>query len=71
VWSERVEYQWDLRRLSGLRTRYGAAKRRLEALDPIKRVAFLERVTARLSGLSPRDFLYRGAAVCAVAAINA
>jgi ubiquinone/menaquinone biosynthesis C-methylase UbiE len=67
VWIERIEHQWEPARLIGMRTRFGAAKRRLDSLDPPARAVFLERVGRRLSGLGPEDFRYRGAAVCGVA----
>lgn len=68
VWVESVEYQWDVARFIGLRTRFGATKRRLETLEPRIREAFLERIADRMSGLDAKDFLCRGAAICAVAA---
>ncbi|MBI1733990.1 MAG: methyltransferase domain-containing protein [Candidatus Rokubacteria bacterium] len=67
AWIETIEHEWDPARFIGLRTRFGAAKRKLDALEPAKRQAFLERMRTRLSGLAPREFRYRGEAVCAVA----
>ncbi|MBI2219254.1 MAG: methyltransferase domain-containing protein [Candidatus Rokubacteria bacterium] len=68
VWIEPVEHQWDAARYFGLRTRFGTSKRKLESLDAPKREAFLDRMRERLRELAPPDFLYRAAAVCAVAA---
>ena len=67
VWVEPVEHQWDVARFIGLRTRFGAAKRRLDTLDPTRREIFLARIGARMSELSTNEFLYHGVAICAVA----
>jgi SAM-dependent methyltransferase len=68
VWIERVEYQWNVLRFMGLRTRFGATKRKLETLDPRTRQAFLDRIEERMSRLSSKDLLCRGTAICAMAA---
>jgi len=68
VWTERVEYQWSVPRFMGLRTRFGATRRKLETLDPPTRRAFLDRIEARMSRLSSKDLLCRGTAICAIAA---
>lgn len=68
VWIERVEYQWDVPRFMGLRTRFGATKRKLETLDPRTRQAFLDRIEERMARLSSKDLLCRGTAICAMAA---
>ena len=67
VWLERIEHRWDPARLVGLRTRYGASKGRLDALDPDARAALLDRARIRIGRLSADDFLYRAVTVCAVA----
>lgn len=67
VWIERVEYQWNVPRFMGLRTRFGPTKRKLETLDPETRQAFLDRIKDRMSHLSSKDLLCRGAAICATA----
>jgi len=36
VWLEPLEYQWDVPRFTGLRTRFGATKRKLDTLDPAR-----------------------------------
>jgi hypothetical protein len=38
VWIERVEYQWNVPRFMGLRTRFGATRRKLEAPDSLRRL---------------------------------
>lgn len=68
VWMERVEYQWNVARFMGLRTRFGATRRKLETLDPGTRQAFLDRIEGRMARLSSKDLLCRGTAICAVAA---
>jgi SAM-dependent methyltransferase len=68
VWIERVEYQWNVPRFMGLRTSFGATRRKLETLDPRTRQAFLDRIGERMSHLSARDLLCRGTAICAMAA---
>ena len=67
VWIEQIDHQWVPEQLFGLKVRYGATKRRLDALAPQARAAFLERARSRLAALSPGDFLYRAATVCGVA----
>jgi SAM-dependent methyltransferase len=67
VWIERVEYQWSVPRFMGLRTGFGATKRKLETLDPRVRQTVLDRIEARVSRLGSADLLCRGAAVCATA----
>jgi SAM-dependent methyltransferase len=67
VWIERVEYQWNVPRFMGLRTRFGATKRKLETLDPPTRQAFLDRIEERMSHLSSKDLLCGGTAICATA----
>ncbi len=68
VWIERVEHQWSVPRFMGLRTRFGATKRKLETLDPGTREACLDKIAARVSRLGSRDLVCRGAAICATAA---
>ncbi len=68
IWLERLEHQWDVPRFTGLRTRFGAAKRKLETLNPRTRQAFLDRIEERMSRLSSKDLVCRGTAICAVAA---
>jgi hypothetical protein len=51
-----------------LHTRFGETKRKLETLDPDERETLLDRIRARMARLGPADFLYRGSAICAVAA---
>jgi SAM-dependent methyltransferase len=67
VWIERVEYQWDVPRFMGLRTRFGGTKRKLETLDPETRQAFLDRIEDRMARLGSKDLLCRGTAICATA----
>ncbi len=69
VWLERLEYQWDVSRFTGLRTRFGASKRKLDTLDPRKRTAFLDRIEARMARLGATDLVCRGTAICAVAGV--
>lgn len=64
----RTEYQWNVARFMGLRTRFGATRRKLETLDPGTRQAFLERIEGRMARLSSKDLLCGGTAICAVAA---
>lgn len=68
VWIERVEYQWSVPRFMGLRTCFGATRRKLETLDPGTRQTFLDRIEGRMARLSSKDLLCRGTAICAVAA---
>jgi SAM-dependent methyltransferase len=68
VWIERVEHQWSAPRFMGLRTRFGATKRKLETLDARTREACLDKIEARVSRLGSRDLVCRGAAICATAA---
>ena len=68
VWVEAVEHQWDVTRFIRLNTRFGATKRRLDSLDPSTRAVVLTRTATRMRALTAREFLYRGAALCAVAA---
>jgi ubiquinone/menaquinone biosynthesis C-methylase UbiE len=67
VWLERVVYQWTVPRFMGLRTHFGATKRKLETLDRERRQAFLDRIHDRMSHLGSNALLCRGAAVCATA----
>ena len=67
IWIERLEYQWSVPRFMGLRTGFGATKRKLETLDAGTRQACLDRIEEEVSRLSPRDLLCRGAAICATA----
>jgi SAM-dependent methyltransferase len=69
LWIERMEYQWDASQFTGLRSRFGATKRKLETLDPRKRQAFLDRIEGRMSRLSSKDLVCRGTAICAVAVV--
>ncbi len=68
VWIERVSYQWSVPRFMGLRTGFGATKRKLETLDPWTRQVCLDRIEARIARLSSTGLLCRGAAICATAA---
>jgi SAM-dependent methyltransferase len=68
VWIERIEHHWDVTRFMALHTRFGETKRKLETLDPDERESLLDRIKARMARLGPADFLYRGSAICAVAA---
>ena len=68
VWLEPLEYQWDVPRFTGLRTRFGATKRKLDTLDPRAREACLDRIEERMSRLSSKDLVCRGTAICAMAA---
>jgi SAM-dependent methyltransferase len=68
VWIEQIEHHWDVTRFMALHTRFGETKRKLETLHPDERDTLLDRVRARMARLGPADFLYRGAAICAVAA---
>lgn len=67
VWVEHFEHHWELDRFLAIRTRFGTSKRKLESLAPEVRTAFLERARERVSRLSPQDFIYRAAVVCAIA----
>jgi ubiquinone/menaquinone biosynthesis C-methylase UbiE len=67
TWIERIEHQWAPERFVGLRTRFGATKRKLESLAPPTRQAFLDRIAEQMSRLGTSDFLYRRSAICAVA----
>jgi SAM-dependent methyltransferase len=67
VWLERVTYQWSVGRYMGLRTGFGATKRKLATLDPEARQACLDRIEARTSRLSAADLLGRGTAIYATA----
>ena len=67
VWVDAVEHQWDVSRFIRLHTRFGATKRRLDSLDPSARAAVLARTATRMCALTAEEFLYRGAALCAVA----
>jgi ubiquinone/menaquinone biosynthesis C-methylase UbiE len=66
AWVERFEHHWDLDRFVAVRTTFGTSKRKLESLAPDMRIIFLERARERIRWLSPEDFTYRGAVVCAV-----
>jgi SAM-dependent methyltransferase len=68
LWMERVEYQWDVPRFTGLRTSFGATRRKLGTLDPRERAAVLDRIKERMSHLGSKDLLCRGTAICATAA---
>jgi SAM-dependent methyltransferase len=68
VWIERLEYQWDVPRFTGLRTSFGPTKRKLDTLDPRKREAVLDRIKERMSRLSSKDLVCRGTVICATAA---
>jgi SAM-dependent methyltransferase len=68
VWIERVEYQWDVPRFTGLRTSFGATRRKLDTLEPQKREVVLDRIKERMSRLSSKDLVCRGTAICATAA---
>lgn len=68
VWIERIEHQWDVARFTALCTRFGETKRKLQTLDPGTRAALLDRIGERMARLGSADFLYRGSAICAVAA---
>lgn len=68
VWIERIEHHWDVTRFMALRTRFGETKRKLETLDPEERATLLDRIRERMARLGSADFLYRGSAICAVAA---
>jgi len=68
VWIERIEHQWDAARFMALRTRFGETKRKLETFDPGERAMLLDRIRERMARLGSADFLYRGSAMCAVAA---
>lgn len=67
IWSERVEYRWDVPRFMGLRTRFGTTKRKLDTLDARTRQTFLGRIEERMSGLGSKDLVCRGTAICAMA----
>jgi hypothetical protein len=67
AWVERLEHTWDADRFVVMRTAFGASKRKLESLAPAARIAFLERAREVIGQLSPEDFRYRAAAVCAIA----
>jgi len=67
VWVDAVEHQWDVSRFICLNTRFGATKRRLDSLDPSGRAVVLARTETRMWALTAEEFLYRGAALCAVA----
>ncbi len=67
VWVEHFEHHWELDRFLAIRTRFGTSKRKLESLAPEVRTVFLERARERVSRLSPQDFIYRAAVVCAIA----
>jgi SAM-dependent methyltransferase len=68
VWIERIEHHWDVTRFMALHTRFGETKRKLETLHPGARDTLLVRISERMARLGPADFLYRGSAICAVAA---
>jgi hypothetical protein len=68
VWTEHVEYQWSVSRFMGLRTRFGATRRKLETLSPGTRQAFLGRIEGRMARLESKGLLCRGTAISAVAA---
>jgi len=67
AWVERLEHTWDADRFVVMRTTFGVSKRKLESLAPAARIAFLERAREVIGQLSPEDFRYRAAAVCAIA----
>ena len=67
AWIERIEHRWDAARFTGMRTRFGETKRKLDSLDPERRRVALDRIGARMSRAHSGDLLYRGAVVCAVA----
>jgi len=68
IWIERLEYQWSVPRFMGLRTGFGATKRKLETLDARARQACLDTIGEQVSRLGTRDLLCRGAAICTTAA---
>jgi len=67
IWIEHLEYQWAFPRFTGLRTSFGASKRRLATLDPPTRAAFGDRNNERMSRLSSKELMCRGTAICATA----
>jgi hypothetical protein len=67
IWIERLEYRWRIPRFMGLRTGFGATKRKLETLDVRTRQVCLDRIKEQVSHLRPRDLVCRGAAICATA----
>lgn len=63
----RSEYPVTLDEFISLRTRIGPSARRLRTLDPDSRASCLERATARIKDMDPREFVDDVDAILAVA----
>jgi SAM-dependent methyltransferase len=67
IWHERLHRQWDRASYWELASGWGANRLRLSRVDSAARADILARVQGGLSRLTPRDFLWEGAVICAVA----
>jgi SAM-dependent methyltransferase len=67
TWTGRLDHRYTLDEFVAMRVGRGASRRRVAALDPQRRAAFLERVHERLAGCSPADLTDRTGIVFATA----
>jgi hypothetical protein len=67
IWTERLEYRWDVDSLCAVHTGFGRARRKLDSLDAETRTAFLRDIRRRLSALPTEAFEYRAEVVCSMA----
>ena len=67
IWRERLHHQWDRSSFWALISGRGANQARLSRIDAAARADVLARAHSGLNRLAPRDFLWEGAVICAVA----
>lgn len=68
TWTARFAHPYDPAQFVAIRTARRSTRRRFDSLDPGGRAAFLERVGARLSGMTQADFVDRAELTYAIAA---
>ena len=67
TWTARFAHPYDPAQFVAIRTARGSSRRRFESLDPGGRATFLDRVGARLSGMTQADFVDRAELTYAIA----
>ena len=67
VWVEALSHQWTAETYFQLATGSGMNRVRLDVLDEPTRAATLDLARTRLSSLEPKDLLWSGDVICAVA----
>jgi SAM-dependent methyltransferase len=67
IWLKRLRHQWDSATFWELATGSGANQLRLSHVDAATGVGVLARAQSDLSRLTPKDFLWEGEIICAIA----